>query len=62
MKPKRRPESSQLQLFQAQFEQLLNQDHPLLVLARKIDWERFDTALADCYSPDQGAPARPFGC
>ncbi len=58
MQPKRRPESNQLQLFQAQFEQLLNPDHPLLVLARKIDWKRFDTALADCYSPDQGAPAK----
>lgn len=58
MKPKSRPESSQLQLFQAQFEQLLNHDHPLYVLAGQIDWERFDAALADCYSPDQGAPAK----
>jgi len=58
MKPKSRPESNQLQLFQAQFEQLLNHDHPLFVLAGQIDWQRFDTALADCYSPDQGAPAK----
>jgi IS5 family transposase len=58
MKPKSRPESSQLQLFQAQFNQLLNHDHPLFVLAGKIDWSRFDAALADCYSPDQGAPAK----
>ena len=58
MKPKSRPESSQLQLFQAQFQQLLNHDHPLFVLAGKIDWSRFDVALADCYSPDQGAPAK----
>jgi len=58
MKPKSRPESSQLQLFQAQFVQLLNHDHPLFVLAEQIDWDRFDTALADCYSPDQGAPAK----
>jgi IS5 family transposase len=58
MKPKSRPESNQLQLFQAQFEQLLNHDHPLFVLARQIDWARFEAALADCYSPDQGAPAK----
>lgn len=58
MKPKSRPESNQLQLFQAQFEQLLNHDHPLFVLAGKIDWDRFDLALADCYHPDQGAPAK----
>jgi transposase, IS5 family len=58
MKPRSRPESSQLQLFQAQLEQLLNHDHPLFVLAGQIDWARFDTALSECYSPDQGAPAK----
>lgn len=58
MKPRSRPESSQLQLFQAQFEQLLNHDHPLFVLAGQIDWNRFNTTLAGCYNPDQGAPAK----
>ncbi len=28
------------------------------MLAGQIDWARFDAALADCYSPDQGAPAK----
>jgi len=55
MKPKSRPETSQLNLFQAQFEQLLNQDHPLFIMANKIDWNRFEVELADCYSPDMGA-------
>lgn len=58
MKPKPRPESSQLELFQAQFDQLLNPNHPLCILARKIDWNRFDLALADCYSPETGAPGK----
>ena len=58
MKPKSRPKSSQLDLFQAQFEQLLNHDHPLYLLANRIDWQRFDAALADCYSEDLGAPAK----
>ena len=58
MKPKPRPKSSQLELFQAQFEQLLNHRHPLYLLANRIDWKRFDTALADCYSADLGAPAK----
>ncbi len=58
MKPKPRPEASQLNLFQAQFDQLLNLDHPLCVLARKIDWQRFDIAFADCYCPDIGAPGK----
>jgi len=52
MKPKPRPESSQLNLFQAQFEQLLNHTHPLYLLAHRIDWRRFDAALADCYCAD----------
>ena len=58
MKPNKRPEISQLNLFQAQFEQLLNYEHPLFMLANKIDWDRFDVALADCYCPDNGAPAK----
>ena len=58
MKPKFRPETSQLDLFQAQFDQLLNLNHPLCVLARKIDWPRFDVAFADCYCPDIGAPGK----
>jgi IS5 family transposase len=47
MKPKPRPESSQLDLFQARFDQLLNVNHPLCILA-----------LADCYSPETGAPGK----
>lgn len=47
MKPRKRPESSQLDLFQARFEQLLNLDHPLCVLAEQIDWARFDAVFAD---------------
>ena len=58
MKPKPRPVASQLNLFQAQFEQLLNHDHPLFLLANTIDWRRFDVAFADCYCPDIGAPAK----
>lgn len=58
MKPRLRPESSQLKLFQLHFDQLLNPDHPLVLLAKKIDWNRFQVALEDCYSPDLGASAK----
>ena len=58
MKPKRRPRNSQLDLFQAHFDQLLNPQHPLYVLANKIDWDRFDIAFADLYCPDTGAPGK----
>ena len=58
MKPQPRPEASQLNLFQAQCDHLLNLEHPLCVLARKIDWPRFDIAFADCSCPDIGAPGK----
>ena len=57
MKPRSRTDAAQLDLFKAQFSQILNPDHPLLILAEKIDWKRFDVALADCFCPDFGAPA-----
>lgn len=55
MKPK--PQSrDDFELFQAHFDQILNRDHALVQLADKIDWSRFDAALADSYSEDMGAP------
>ncbi len=58
MKPRLNPESAQRDLFRASFDQILNPEHPLVVLAGKIDWSRFDVAMAECYSPDLGAPAK----
>lgn len=58
MKPPRQADAEQLDLFQTSLERVIDPDHPLLVLAGKIDWQRFDTALADCYCPDNGAPAK----
>ena len=57
MKPK--PQSRDVfELFQAHFDQILNPDHALIQLARKMDWSRFDVAFADSYSEDMGAPAK----
>ena len=46
-----RPEASQLNLFQAQFDPLLNLEHPLCVLARKIDWTRLRLASSTAIAP-----------
>lgn len=35
---------SQSHIFQAHFDQLLDPKHPLVILANKIDWKRFDLA------------------
>jgi IS5 family transposase len=58
MKPQRSSGCTQLQLFQSHFDQLLNLDHALVILADKIDWLRFETILEGCYCPDNGAPAK----
>jgi IS5 family transposase len=58
MKPRSQAGGGQFQLFQSHFDQILNPDHPLVLLADKIDWPRFDAALEDCYCPDNGAPGK----
>lgn len=55
---KKSSQNTQANLFLAHFDQLLNPKHPLVILADKIDWNRFEVALADCYSPDFGRPAK----
>ncbi len=57
MKPKSQPRD-EFELFQAHFDQLLNLDHELIVLASQIDWPGLDAVFADCYAPDIGAPAK----
>ena len=58
MRPDTQADGDQFLLFQAHFDQILNPDHPLVILAQKIDWSRFDVAFADCYCSDMGAPAK----
>lgn len=50
--------TNQINLFKSNFDQLLNPKHPLVILAKKIDWNRFETSLADCYCVDNGRPAK----
>ncbi len=57
MQPKKQ-ERGTFELFRSHFDQLLNPNHELIKLARAIDWDRFDVALAECFSPDMGAPAK----
>jgi len=57
MKPKPQDRDA-FELFQSHFDQLLNPKHALVQLANKIDWSRFESALASCYTEDMGAPAK----
>lgn len=57
MKPK--PQVSHADLFRSRLSQILNLDHPLLILAEKIDWKSFDTQIDACYAADIGRPGIP---
>jgi IS5 family transposase len=54
MKPKEAPPQSEL--FGAHFSELLNREHPLYVLAERIDCPRFDAAIDACYAEELGRP------
>jgi IS5 family transposase len=59
MRPKSESRHPQRELFQIALEQLINLQHPLAVLAEKIDWRQFDLLLGGSYHPTQGAPGTP---
>lgn len=54
MKPK--ATTPQCELFGARLSELLNPAHPLYVLAERIDWSQFDTAIDACYADELGRP------
>ena len=54
MQPKSRP--PQCELFGAHLSELLNSEHPLYVLAERIDWSQFDAAIDACYADELGRP------
>jgi len=56
--PPKPQDQSAFEMFRSHFDQLLNPDHELIQLARKIDWRRFEVAFKDCYCEDDGAPAK----
>jgi transposase, IS5 family len=54
MQPKSRP--PQCEFFGAHLSELLNREHPLYVLAERIDWSQFDSAIDACYADELGRP------
>lgn len=54
MQPKSR--TPQCELFGARLSELLNPEHPLYVLAERIDWSQFDAAIDACYAEELGRP------
>jgi len=54
MHPQARP--PQCELFGARLSELLNPEHPLYVLAERIDWSQFDAAIDASYADELGRP------
>jgi IS5 family transposase len=52
-------EESHGDLFRSGLEQILNRQHPLYVLANKIDWNRFDKSYGNLFAQKKGRPALP---
>ena len=55
MRPRKTKQSGSGDLFRSRLDQIINMDHELVKLARKLDWEWIDEQLADRFS-DQGRP------
>lgn len=58
MKPKQKVTNQNSLFFN--FEDTLNQKHPLFILANKIHWHVFEDAFLPLYSQDKGRPAKPI--
>ena len=54
MKPK--SHIPQRELFGAHLSEMLNPEHPLYVLAERIDWQQFELAIDECYAEELGRP------
>lgn len=58
MLPKKKPEQ-QLSFYNT-FEEQLSHEHPLYILANRVNWKTFDENFSKHYSADFGAPAKPI--
>jgi IS5 family transposase len=58
MKPKRSPQQNRQQdLFRSELTNLINHNHPLVKIARIVDWDKLDEAFGKSFCPDNGRPA-----
>ena len=46
--------------FFSTFEEQLNHQHPLYILANRVDWKKFDEGFKKHYCENNGAPAKPI--
>jgi transposase, IS5 family len=56
---RKKQDSGQLS-FYSTFEEMLNHQHPLYILANQVKWDDFEEAFSKYYSKTMGAPAKPI--
>jgi IS5 family transposase len=59
MRPKERRETGQADLFRARLDQIVDPTHPLVKLARAIDWRFLEERFGAVYDDDPGRPPLP---
>lgn len=57
--PLKKPSLSEFEMFRMWLANMIDLDHPLVKLAQKIDWERFDAASGRFYHEKKGRPGLP---
>ena len=59
MRPREHRETGQTDLFRARLDQIIDMDHPLAGLARKVDWSYLEQEFGQVYTDGPGQPPLP---
>ena len=59
MVPKDLPSTGQYDLFRKRTEDIVHENHPLVILAKLIDWKSFSQSFGDKFHPCNGRPGLP---
>src|SRR6476620_9310760 len=59
MRPRERRETGEQDLFRSRLDQIIDMDHPLVALARTVDWGFLEGRFGEVYTDDPGHPPLP---
>ena len=59
MAPKDHPPNGQYDLFQKRTEDIIHENHPLVILAKLIDWNSFSRSFGEKFHTSKGRPGLP---
>ncbi len=59
MRPRERRETGEQDLFRSRLDQIIEMNHPLVQLARTVDWRFLEGRFGEVYTDDPGHPPLP---